>query len=116
MHRAFHIVLMSLPLLVFAGCTHLHGVVLSDPSNRPLTTAKFSIGRPDGVAVFGTYGVDSNGVFDFYVAEPDLTNVYLYDAAGPPQATLRRIDQTEMSDKMKLKIRQVYPDLVPGMN
>jgi len=109
--------LLSLSLLPFtlAACIHARGTV-TDMQNRPLTTAKFSIGRPDGVGAFATYGVTDRGDFDFYVFPTDLNAVYVYDSTGNPAVTMRRIDRSDVSDRMKIKMHAAAPDMMPGMN
>jgi hypothetical protein len=90
------------------GCSHIAGVVL-DERQRPLETAVFSIGRPDGIATYGTHRVDSRGRFDFQLSGIDETNLYVYDGAAEPQATLRHIDRNEMSTHMRVVMRRANP-------
>src|SRR5436190_1394011 len=64
---------LLLALLAFAltACMHLKGVVVEDLpggiGSRPMKTAVLSIGRPNGIAVYGTQHVDEKGHFDFYI-------------------------------------------------
>src|SRR4051812_32529452 len=82
---------------ILPGCIHLKGDVLTDPTNRPLTTAKLSIGRPDGIGVFATYDVNRQGQFDFYISPTDLNAVYVYDSTAMPELTMRRLDRSEIN-------------------
>ena len=108
-------ILLSPALLLFAACTHLQGVVEQAPG-RPSSTAIFSVGRPDGIAVFDQHRVNVRGHFDFYVLPIDESNLYLYDGAADPRLTLRRIDASEMSTHMHLDLPAANPnaDLGPG--
>jgi hypothetical protein len=90
------------------GCNHIQGVVL-DERQRPLETAVFSVGRPDAIATYGTHKVDARGRFNFQLSAIDETNLYLYDGAGDPQATLRHIERNEMSDHMRILMRRANP-------
>lgn len=101
--------LLLLPLVAFVGCTHLKGVVLEDPSQRPCRTAVLSIGRPTGIAVFEQHHVNEHGAFDFYLLPTDNSNVYLYDSASPTEMTMRHVDSSEMNANMKLHIRPANP-------
>jgi hypothetical protein len=96
---------LALAALAAGGCTHIKGVVVEDPSGRAMKTARFSVGRPDSIAVYATHDVDARGGFDFYIAPTDENNLYLYDAAGDPQYTLQRIDRSQQSEKMQLRMR-----------
>ncbi len=89
-----------------AGCTHLKGVVLEDPSGHPMQSAVLSVGRPGGIAVFETHPVDSKGRFDFSVMPTDLNDIYLYDAAADPEMTVRHVDESEMNDHMQLHMQR----------
>jgi hypothetical protein len=101
-------------LALLPACTHISGVVEQAPG-RPLTTAVFSVGRPDGIAMYEQHHVDSRGHFDFYVIPTDEQHLYLYDSAGDPRATLRRIDPMEMRKGMHIMMRPFAPsdDLTP---
>jgi hypothetical protein len=92
------------------ACTHIKGVVYEDTpgsrTNRPLRTAALSIGRPTGLAVYGTYHVDENGNFDFYIGPTDHDNVFVYDNAANPEITMHRIDPNQLSDHMVLRMRR----------
>jgi hypothetical protein len=96
-------------VMALVGCTHLKGVVLEDPSQRPARSAIISIGRPGGIAVFDSHHVDQNGAFDFYIGPTDANNVYLYDGSASPELTARRIEPFEQSEKMKLHLRPPSP-------
>ncbi len=109
--------LRFLPLLVavtaFTGCIHIRGVVLQDPTNRPLTTARITVGHPGGIGVFATHDVDSHGRFDFYIGPTDDSDVYIYDTVGGPDDAMH-LDRTEISDKMTIRMRAAGPPQ-PGM-
>ncbi|HVT79514.1 MAG TPA: hypothetical protein VHM90_02565 [Phycisphaerae bacterium] len=94
---------------VLGGCTHLKGVVVEDPGGRPMRTAVLTVGRPGGIAVFERHPVDDRGRFEFSLSPADLSNVYLYDGATAPEATLRHVDESEFSDHMQLHIRRARP-------
>ena len=89
--------------MLAGGCMHLKGVV-EEGSGRPSKTAVLSVGRPDAVAVYSRHPVDSKGCFDFWVSLVNEDNVYVYDRRGDPQTTLRRINETEMSENMHLLV------------
>lgn len=99
-----------------AGCMHVKGVVLEDPSNKPLKTAILSVGRPDGIAVFAKYHVDQNGRFDFYIGPGDEADVYVYDGANDPDLSMRQIEPRELNEKMTLHIRvgKTGEPMIPG--
>jgi len=101
--------LLLLPILLLAACTHVKGVVLQDPSQRPMTTAIISIGRPNGIAVYDQHKVDDHGRFDFYVGPTDEENLYIFDGASRPEMTMRRIQSYEISEKMELHLRSAIP-------
>jgi hypothetical protein len=105
-HFKFAAIFLS---LAAAGCMHLKGVVMEDlpgkGGSRPMKTAALSIGRPNSLAVYGTYRVDDQGRFDFYIGPTDYTNVFLYDGAADPELTMRRLYESEMSDHMVLHLR-----------
>ena len=96
-----------------AGCIHMQGVVLEEPSNRPFTTARITVGRPGGLAIFASHDVDSHGRFDFYIGPTDDNDVYVYDTTGSVEDAIR-LDRTEISDKMKIRMRPA-PREQPGM-
>jgi len=109
--------LMMLPLVgLVAGCTHVSGVVEQAPG-VPLTTAVLSAGRPDGIAVYATYHVDSRGRFDIHLFPTDESALYVYDGAADPRLTLRRIDERDLRPDMKIMMRPANPnsDVGPGM-
>ena len=101
--------ILLLCAVVLAGCAHLKGVVLEDPTQRPSSTAVLSVGRPTGIAVFDTHRVDQNGRFDFYIGPTDDNNVYLYDGATSPELTMRRVEPFEQGEKMVLHLRPASP-------
>jgi len=113
--RICKLLALSLLPLALSACIHAKGTVM-DPQNHPLTTAKFSIGRPDGVGSFANYNVTDRGDFDFYVFPTDLNAVYVYDSTANPAITMRRIDRSDINDKMKIHMRPASPDMMPGMN
>jgi hypothetical protein len=106
--------LWALPLLVLCGtmigCTHLKGIVYEDRpgtgGGRPMRSAMLSIGRPDGIAVYGTHSVDTEGRFDFYIGPTDLDNIFIYDGAADPTLTMHRLEPTQLSDHMVLRLRR----------
>ena len=107
-------------LLIFSalfagGCMHLKGEVVQPPREQPLPTAVISIGRPDSVAVFGSYPVDKNGHFDFYIDQLEATNVYVYDGAADPAVTIMHIDSTHLNDHMRVIMRGAPKKTSPGM-
>jgi hypothetical protein len=106
---------LPLVLLALTACTHVHGTV-TDMRDRPLTTAKLSIGRPDGVGTFATYPVNDRGEFDFHISPTDENALYVYDSSGNPALTMRRLDRSDISEKMRIKMRPASPDMMPGMN
>ena len=101
--------ILLLSALALAGCTHLKGVVVEDPSGRPAKNAVLSIGRPGGISVYDQHHVDAHGAFDFYVGPTDENNIYLFDSAGNTELTLRHVDSYEISQNMKLHIRPAAP-------
>lgn len=100
--------LAALLLPMLPACSHIKGVVV-DERNRPVASAILSIGRPGSIGVFEPHKVDARGRFDFQVSPLDSTNVFLYDGAGDPQATLRQIDQNDLSDHMQLLLHRAAP-------
>jgi hypothetical protein len=113
--RIFQLLTLSFLPLALAACTHVKGTVM-DTQNHPLTTAKFSIGRPDGVGAFATYPVNDRGDFDFYISPTDENALYVYDSTGNPSLTMRRIDRSDISEKMKIHMHPASADMMPGMN
>lgn len=109
--------LFALPLLalLLAACTHVKGTV-TDLRNRPLASAKLSIGRPDGVGAYAIHSVNERGEFDFHMLPVDDNALYVYDGSGNPSLTMRRIDRSELSSNMTLRIQPLSPDMLPGMN
>jgi hypothetical protein len=95
-------------LAAAGGCSHIAGVVV-DERQRPLPTAVFSIGRPDGLATYGTHKVDSRGRFDFQLSAVDETNLYVYDGAGDPMSTLQHVDRNQISNHMKIELKRAVP-------
>ncbi len=111
--------LLMLPMLMLVGCTHIKGVVLQDPTQRPMTTAVISVGRPTGIAVYDQHKVDDHGRFDFYIGPTDEENLYIYDGASRPEMTMRRIQSYELGEKMELHLRpalQASPSLPVDTN
>jgi hypothetical protein len=106
---------LSLLAFALAACTHVKGTV-RDMQDRPLTTAKFSIGRPEGVGAFATYGVNDRGEFDFRISPTDENAVYVYDSSANPSLTMRRIDRSDLSEKMTIRMMPASRDMMPGMN
>jgi hypothetical protein len=104
---------VALVTMTLAGCMHLRGAVVEDPSGKPLPTARFTVGRPDGIAVYETHDVDRSGLFDFYVGPMDTNAIYVYDRGSGVQS-MRRIDREEMSDNMKIRIRRGSQEMPPG--
>jgi|GEM_PF-3249018 len=102
-----------LGLIVLCGlvgaCTRLKGVVL-DERGRAHPSAAFSVGRPDGLGARSVHPADAKGRFDFSVMPIDENNVYIYDRAGNPAMTARRVDRFEFSDNMKVRLPRVRPD------
>ena len=94
-------------VLMVAGCAHVKGVAVDEISGKPLRTAAFTVGRPDGIAVYERHGVDANGVFDFYLSPTDANFLYVYDSAGAPAMTMERVDSQQISESMKLRVRPV---------
>ena len=97
--------LFALVLLTLSACTHVRGVVVDERTNEGLSTAILSIGRPDGIAIYWQYPVDSKGHFDFYISPVDESNLWLYDSNGDPRVTMIRIDRTQINEHMKLSLR-----------
>lgn len=95
--------------LAFGACTHLKGVVLEDPSGRPARTAVFSVGNPNGIAVYDRHSVNRNGEFDFYIGPTDENMIYLYDGSAPPEMSMRRLAPYELGEKMQLHLRPATP-------
>lgn len=89
------------------GCTHVKGIVTDEVTHRPVPSAIFSIGRPDGIAVYATHHVDGNGKFDFSVFSLDESNVYVYDGAGDPRMTMQHLDRTALNADMHVKLFQM---------
>ena len=107
--------LLLASVLILGGCTHLKGVVVSEPGQRPHPNAVLSVGKPGGFVATESHPVDKKGEFDFYLMPTDENRVYLYDAANP-DATMRRLDRSEFSEKMKLHLRPPAADPFPGMS
>jgi hypothetical protein len=105
-------------ILVFgvSACTHVAGTVIGG-DGRGLKTAMLSVGRPTDIAHYGDHAVDAYGHFDFYIAPPDETNLYVWDSVGDPMATMQQIDPGLISDHMKIKVarggEEMDPSLVP---
>ena len=99
-------VLLALPLLTLAltACTHVKGVILEDRTNRPVTDAALTIGRPDGIGVYQRIHVDKNARFDFYISPTDEDFLFVWDGKGDPLISVRKIDRGEISDHMTIKL------------
>src|SRR4051812_18001675 len=96
---------LALPLLaLFPACTHISGVVEQAPG-RPMTTAVFTVGRPDGIAKYAEHHVDSRGHFDFYLVPTDESHLYVHDGSADPRLTLRRIEALELRQNMRVMLR-----------
>jgi hypothetical protein len=80
-----------------------------------MKTARLTIGRPDGIGVFAQHDVDAEGRFDFYISPTDENALYVFDNAGSPQMTMRRIDRMELGENMKLHLRKPTSDIPTGV-
>jgi hypothetical protein len=96
-------------LAMLPACTHISGVVEQAPG-QPLQSAVISVGRPDGIAVYSKHQVDSRGRFDIQLAPTDETNVYVYDGAGDPRMTMRRLEPIELKKNMRIMVRPAMPN------
>ncbi len=105
---------LCLVVLSLGACTHVKGIAVEDASDRPLKTAQFSVGRPDGVGTFGTFSVNGKGEFDFYISSLDVGELYVYDGNGAPQLTMRHLDRGEINEKMRIPVHPA-PSNVPDM-
>ena len=97
------VMLVAAALLFVGGCMRVKGVVEEAPG-RPSQHAIFSVGRPDGIAIYATHHVNAKGEFDFKMSMTDENDLYVYDGRGDPVTTLRRINQGEISTHMKLLV------------
>lgn len=100
---------------MLSGCIHVAGVVVR-MDGKPLSTAVFSIGRPTDIANYGTHSVDAAGRFDFNIGPTDETNLFLYDGAGEPAATIRQISPEQISTHMHIRMTPVMPGVDPAIN
>jgi len=100
--------------MVIGGCTHLKGVVLTEPGQRPHPNAILTVGKPGGISAVEMHPANKKGEFDFYIMPIDENHVYLYDGASP-EATATRIDRSELGEKMKLHLRAPAADPFPAM-
>ena len=106
--------LAGLAALCLCGCIHLKGTVIDDASGKPLRTAVLTIGRPNGIAVYASHGVDQNGAFDFQIASIDETNVYVYDSATDPEAAVH-LEKAQLGEKMRIRLRALPRQESPMM-
>ena len=97
---------------VLTGCLHVKGIVIEEPGGKPLTTARFSIGRPGSMGITADYGVDSHGRFDFFIPPLDENRVFVYDSAGAPEMTMRRFETWEFSEHMTVTLRRAGPSAI----
>ncbi len=102
-------------VVVMGGCIHVAGVVVK-MDGKPLPTAVLSIGRPTDIANYGIHKVDAAGRFDFYIGPTDETNLFVYDGAGQPAASIRQVPSDEVGGNMRIKMVPVIPDADPAIN
>ena len=95
-----------LPALLATGCAHLKGVVVDEGGARPVPTAVLTVGRPDGIGVFESHKVDQYGKFDFKISTLDVHDVYVYDSATGPAASIH-LAESEFGEKMKIRLPRV---------
>ena len=93
-------------LLALAACTHVKGQVLEDRTNRPVTAAELTVGRPDGLGTFERIKVDAKGKFDFHISPTDENFLFVWDGKGDPLLAVRKIDRSEISDHMVIYLPQ----------
>ena len=102
-------ILMSLGLLLSLGmlgaCTHVKGVVL-DPQERPVTNAVFHVGHPNGLGPYSSHKVNDKGEFDFWISPTDENFIYVWDGQGDGLIGPRKVDRSELNDKMKIYLRR----------
>jgi hypothetical protein len=100
-----------LGMIVLAGalgaCTHVRGIVVDEGTGRPRPSAVFTVGRPDGIAIYQRNPVDKNGRFDFYISPTDESSLYVYDSSWGAASTMRRIDRTEITEQMRVEMPRV---------
>ncbi len=89
--------------LGMAACTHVAGTVVG-ADGRGLKTAMLSVGRPTDIAHYGNHTVDQYGHFDFYILPPDETNLYVWDGATEPMATMQQIAPGQITDHMRIQV------------
>jgi len=106
--------LLCLVLAALTGCAHLKGVVTEPSSDRPMRSAVFTIGRPNGIAVYERHTVKADGSFDFYVLPTDEEELFLFDGLADPDLTMRRVSPSEFSEKMRLYLRPAPRNVGPG--
>jgi len=99
---------------LMAACTHVAGVV-QRTDGQPLSTAVFSIGRPNDIASYGEHSVDENGRFSFYIGPADESNLYVYDRARGATETLQQVPMDQINDHMVVKMVQTYSDVDPSL-
>jgi hypothetical protein len=100
---------------LMSGCIHVAGTV-TQMDGRPLSTAVFSIGRPEDIANYGTHSADANGHFDFYIGPVDETNLFLYDGSADPKLSIRQVDPDQISGHMKLRMVPIIQGMDPSGN
>ncbi len=107
------LVLSILSALALSACTHVSGVVLDPRSKKPVPTAVFSIGRPDGLGVFDKFKCDKDGKFDFSISPTDEPYIYVWDSAGDPGMTMQHIDRDQLRTNMTVYM-QPSPSAILG--
>jgi hypothetical protein len=96
------VLILAASVLAVGACTHLAGVVTRS-DGKPVPTAEFSIGRPTDIAHYGEHPVDAQGQFSFYISPTDENYLYVYDRTNP-EATMRQMQRSEISDHMQVKL------------
>ena len=109
-------IILAASALVLAGCMRLKGVVVDEASGKPFTSAVFTIGRPGGIAVFARHPVDSRGNFDFRIGPGEETNLYIYDSVGDPTLSIRKLQQFELGQNMRIRMHTTAADPFPSLH
>ena len=109
MKRVMWSLMVASAALGMGACTHVRGVVVDEGTERPHPTAVFTVGRPDGIAIYQRNPVERNGRFDFYISPTDESTLYVFDSSWGAAATMRRIDRTEISDHMHVVMPRANP-------
>lgn len=91
--------------LTLSACTQISGVVIDDRTKKPVPTAVFSVGRPDGLGSFAKYPVDKEGKFDFQIFMGDENYIYVWDDKSDPRLTLQHIDRNELRKNMVVRMQ-----------